>query len=123
VENAKINLVLQYFQKLSDQLNRLGSQYGYEHLFKQAATTRTIVPAIPAIAAVAAIAADLTVFPPILAEPAVAAVPAIPVTTLYGGFRNMIKNYSADNLKIAVMNASVTWGDDSFTAQMPQTIK
>jgi hypothetical protein len=39
VENAKINLVPQYFQKLSDQLNCLGSQYGYDHLFKQAAIT------------------------------------------------------------------------------------
>ena len=56
--------------------------------------------------AVAAIAADLTVVPPILAVPAVAAVPAIPETTLYGGFRNMIENYSADNLKIAMINAS-----------------
>jgi hypothetical protein len=56
--------------------------------------------------AVAAIAADLTVVPPILVEPAVAAVPAIPETTLYGGFRNMIENYSADNLKIAMINAS-----------------
>jgi hypothetical protein len=104
-ESAKINLVPQDFQKLSDQLNHLGSQYGYDHLFKQAATTRTIVPAIPAIAAVAAIAADLTVIPPILAVPAVAAVPAIPETTLYGGFHNVIENYSADNLKIAVINA------------------
>jgi hypothetical protein len=35
----------------------------------------------------------------------------------------MINNYSSDNLKIAMINASVTWGDDSFTVQMPQTIK
>jgi len=35
----------------------------------------------------------------------------------------MIENYSVDNLKITVINASVTWGDNSFTAQMPQTIK
>ena len=81
VESAKINLVPQDFQKLSDHLNRLGSQYGYDHLFKRTATTRTIVPAIPAVAAVAAIAADLTVVPPILAVPAVAAVPAIPEVT------------------------------------------
>ena len=124
-ESAKINLVPQDFQKLCDQLNRLGSQYGYDHLFKRAATTRTIVPVIPAVAAVAAIAiaADLTVVPPILAVPAVAAIPAIPEVTFYGGFRNMIENYSSDNLKIAVINASVTLGDDSCTTQMPQTIK
>ena len=122
-ESAKINLVPQDFQKLSDQLNRLGSHYGYDHLFKRAATTRTIVPAIPAVAAVAVIAADLTVVPPILAVRAVAAIPAIPEVAFYGGFCNMIKNYSSDNLKIAVKNASVTLGDDSCTAQMPQTIK
>ncbi len=33
-ESAKIGLVSQDFQKLSDQLNHLGSQYGYEYLFK-----------------------------------------------------------------------------------------
>ncbi len=35
----------------------------------------------------------------------------------------MIENYSSGNLKIALINASVIWGDDSFTAQMPQKIK
>jgi hypothetical protein len=35
----------------------------------------------------------------------------------------MIENYSADNLKVAVINPSVTWGKDSFTVQMPQTIR
>ena len=122
-ESAKINLVPQDFQKLCNQLNRLGSQYGYGYLFKQAATTRTIVPAIPAVAAVAAIVADLTVVPPILAVPAVAAIPAISEVTFYEDFRNMIENYSSDNLKIAMINASVTWGDGSFTVQTPQTIK
>ena len=122
-ESAKINLVPQDFQKLSDHLNRFGNQYGYNHLFKQAATIRTIVPAIPAIAAVPAVAADPTAVPPILAAPAVAAVPAVPEAMLYGGFCNMIENYSADNLKIAMITASVTWGDDSFTIQKPQTIR
>jgi hypothetical protein len=37
-EGAKINLVSQDFQKLNDNLNCLGSQYGYNHLFKQATT-------------------------------------------------------------------------------------
>jgi hypothetical protein len=122
-ESAKIGLVPQDFQKLSDQLNCLGSQYGYDHLFKRAATSRTIVSAIPAVAAVAAIAADSTAVPPILAAPAAVAVSAVPETTFYGGFCNMIENYSSDNLKIALINASVIWGNDSFTAQMPQTIK
>ncbi len=67
--------------------------------------------------------ADPTAVPPNLAAPAVAAVSAVPEAMLYGGFCNMIKNYSADNLKIAMINASVTWGDDSFTMQKPQTIR
>jgi hypothetical protein len=37
-ESAKINLVPQDFQKLSDYLNCFGNQYGYDHLFKRAAT-------------------------------------------------------------------------------------
>ena len=91
-------------------------------MIKQSPTTQTIIPAIPAVAAVAAIAADLTVVPPILAVPAVAAIPAISEVTFYEDFRNMIENYSSDNLKIAMINASVTWGDNSFTLQMPQMI-
>jgi hypothetical protein len=107
-ENAKINLVPQDLQKLSDHLNSFGNQYGYDHFFKHAATIRTIVPATPAIAAVAAIVADPTAVPPILAAPEIAAVPAVPEAMLYGGICNMIENYSANNLKIAVINASVT---------------
>ena len=85
-ESTKINLVPQDFQKLSDHLNHLGSQYGYNYLIKQAPTTQTIIPAIPAVVAVAAIAADLTVVPPILAVPAVAAIAAILEAIIYGGF-------------------------------------
>ena len=68
-ESAKINLVPQDFQKLSDHLNRLGNQFAFDYLFKRAATTRTIIPAIPAIAAIAAIPADPLAVPPILAQP------------------------------------------------------
>jgi hypothetical protein len=35
----------------------------------------------------------------------------------------MLENYSSDNLNIALINASVIWGDKSFTAQMPQEIR
>ena len=77
-ESAKINLVPQDFQKLSNHLNCFGNQYGFDHLFKRAATNQTSVPAIPAIAAVPAVAADPTAVPPILAAPAIAAVPAVP---------------------------------------------
>ena len=116
-------MVPQDFQKLSDHLNRLGNQFGFDYLFKQVATTRTIIPAIPAIAAIAAIPADPLAVPPILAQPRVPAVAEVPEVILYGDYRNMLENYSSDNLKIALINASVIWGDESFTAQMPQEIR
>ena len=122
-ESAKINLVPQDFQKLSDHLNRLGNQFGFDYLFKRVATTRTIIPAIPAIAAIAAIPADPLAVPPILAQPRVPAVAEVPEVKLYGDYRNMLENYSSDNLNIALINASVIWGDESFTAQMPQEIR
>ncbi len=77
-ESAKINLVPQDFQKLSDHLNRLGNQFVFDYLFKRAATTRTIIPAIPVIAAIAAIPADPLAVPPILAQPRVPAVAEVP---------------------------------------------
>ena len=122
-ESAKINLVPQDFQKLSDHLNRLGNQFAFDYLFKRAATTRTIIPAIPAIAAIAAIPADPLAVPPILAQPRVPAVAEVPQVITYGDYRNMLENYSSDNLNIALINASVIWGDESFTAQMPQEIR
>jgi hypothetical protein len=89
-ESTKINLVPQDFQKLSDQLNHLGSQYGYNHLFKQTVPTWMIFPAILAIAAVVAIVADATAVPPVLAVPVVLAVPLVPEIILFGGFQNII---------------------------------
>ena len=74
-----------------------------------------IVQAILTIVAVAAIVVDPTAVPPILVVPAVAAVSAVLEAIFYWSFRNMIENYSADNLKIAVIDASVTWGNGSFT--------
>ena len=35
----------------------------------------------------------------------------------------MLENYSSNNLNIALINASVIWGDKSFTVQMPQEIR
>jgi hypothetical protein len=110
-------LVPEDFQKIMDQMNCLGSQYGYNHMFKRVPLTRTIIPAVPAIAA---IVADPIAAPPILA---VAAVPAIPEQFIFGSFQNLLETYSADNIKMALVNASVVWGDDSFTSQNPQVIR
>jgi hypothetical protein len=115
-KSAKINLVPEDFQKIADQMNRLGLQYGYNHMLKRLPLTQTIIPAVPAIAA---IVFDPTAAPPILAVPAV---PAIPEQFIFGSFQNLLETYSADNIKVALVNASVVWGDDSFTSQNPQVI-
>jgi hypothetical protein len=69
--------------------------------------------------AIAAIVADPTAAPPILAVPAV---PAIPEQFIFGSFQNLLETYSADNIKMASVNASVVWGDDSFPLLNPQVI-
>jgi hypothetical protein len=63
-DGQNINLVNQDFQKLNDQINCLGMQFGYNYVFKRVPKTCMIVPAIPAVAAVAA---DPTATPPVLA--------------------------------------------------------
>jgi hypothetical protein len=88
-EDQKINLVNRDFQKLNDQMNRLGLQFGYNYIFKRVPKTRTIVPAIPAVAA---IPADPTATPPILAVPAIAAVLE---QIIFGSHYNMFETYSA----------------------------
>jgi hypothetical protein len=83
-----------------------------------------IIPAISAIAAVAAIVVDPTAIPPVIAAPAVLAIPAVPEQIIFGGFQNILfETYSADNLKIAMTNALITLGNDSFTLQQPQMIQ
>jgi hypothetical protein len=35
----------------------------------------------------------------------------------------MLETYSAENLNVALLNASITWGNNSFTNKMPQIIR
>ncbi len=67
--------------------------------------------------------ADPTAVPPVIAAPAFLAIPAVPEQIIFGGFQNILKTYSANNLKIAMTNALVTWGDNSFTLQQPKMIQ
>jgi hypothetical protein len=97
-------------------MNCLGLQLGYNHVFKCVPKTRMIVPAIPAVAA---IAADPTATPHILAVPAMAAVPEQIIFSLH---YNMLETYSVENLNMALLNASITWGNNSFTNKTPQII-
>jgi hypothetical protein len=116
-DGQKINLVNQDFQKLNDQMNCLGSQFRYEYVFKRVPKTRMVIPEIPAVVA---IAADPTATPPVLA---VSAVAAVPEQIIFGLHSNMLETYSAENLNVALLNASITWGNDSFTNEMPQIIR
>jgi hypothetical protein len=101
-EGQKLNLVNEDFQKLNDQMNCLGLQFGYNYVFKHVPKTCMVVSVI---SAVVAIAADPTATPPILAVPAVAAVPE---QILFGLHYNMPETYSAENLNMALLNASIT---------------
>jgi hypothetical protein len=108
-DGQKINLVNQDFQKLNDQMNHLGSQFRYIYVFKCVPKTRKVIPVIPAVVA---IAADLTATLLVLA---VSAVAAVSEQSIFGLHYNMLETYSAENLNVALLDASITWGNDSFT--------
>jgi hypothetical protein len=44
VGDERVQLLSKDFQKLKDNLLRLGSRYGYDHLIKRCATVRTVIP-------------------------------------------------------------------------------
>jgi hypothetical protein len=46
VGDERIQLLGKDFQKLKDNLLRLGSRYGFDYLIKQCATVRTVIPEI-----------------------------------------------------------------------------
>jgi hypothetical protein len=108
-EGQKINLVNQDFQKLNDQMNCLGLQFRYNYVFKHVPKICMLVPEIPGVAA---IAVDPTATPPVLA---VSAVAAVPDQIIFGLYYNMLETYSAENLNMALLDASITWGNNSFT--------
>ncbi len=97
-------------------MNHLGSQFGYDYVFKCVPRTHMVIQAIPAVVA---ITADPTATPPVLA---VSAVAAVPEQIIFGLHYNMLETYSAENLNVALLNASITWGNNSFTNKMPQII-
>jgi hypothetical protein len=104
------------FQKLNNKMNSLGLPFGYNYAFKHVPKKCMVVPAIPAVAA---IAADPTATPPVLAVPAVAAVPE---QIIFGLHYNMLEINSSENLNMALIDAKITWGNHSLTIEMPQII-
>jgi hypothetical protein len=58
--DERISLVAKDYQKLKDNINRLGSRYGYDYLFKHCATLKTVIPEV---------IANATATPPIVGVP------------------------------------------------------
>ena len=67
VGDDRISLIGPDFQKFKDNINRLGSRYDYDYLFKRCATIRVDTPAIAANLAngVAAVPASVSYVAPI----------------------------------------------------------
>ena len=101
LEGAKTNLVSQDFHKINDQMNRLGAQFGFDHLFKCVPKTCMLIDNPAAV-------------PPVLP---VVAIAARPQQVIFGSHYNMLET------NMALINASVFWNNDSFTKETPQIIR
>jgi hypothetical protein len=104
IDDERISLVAKDYQKLKDNANRLGSHYGYNHLFKHCATTKIVIPEI---------IADATATPPIA---------GVPESITYSGDINLLEAYLDENVELTIKHASLTWGDCSFTVMATNTI-
>jgi hypothetical protein len=105
VGDERVQFLGKYFQKLKDNLLRLGSRYGFDYLIKQCATVRTVIPEI---------VEDLAAVPQI---------DGVPDEILYTENINMLEHYSDENFVLACKHASLTWDDRSFTIMASNTIK
>jgi hypothetical protein len=99
------------YQKLKDTLLRCSQRFGYQHLLNNVPTRQLVTPAVPAIAA------DPAALPPVLAAA------AIPASVAYLNPIKVLDVYSDKLLDIAQRNASVIWGNESFTDQNPKEIQ
>ena len=98
------------YQKFKDNITRCSLRFGYQGLLNSVATRCTVIPAVPEIIA------DPTAVPPIIG------VPAIPEEIIYSSEIKLLDVYSDKLLEITQKNASLTWGDQSFTNQNPKVI-
>ena len=96
------------YQKLKDTLIRCSQKFGYQHLLNNVPTKRVVTPAVPAVVA------DPTAVPPILAAA------GIPASVTFTNPIKVLDLYSDKLLDIAQRNASLIWGDESFTDQNPK---
>ncbi len=105
VGDKRVQLLGKGFQKLKDNLLRLGLRYGYDYLIKQCATVRTAIPEI---------VENLVAIPQI---------DGAPEEIIYTENINMLEHYSDENIVLARKHASLTWGNCSFIVMASNTIE
>jgi hypothetical protein len=105
IGDEHVQLLGRDFQKLKDNLLKLGSCYGYNYLIKHCATVRTVIPEI---------VADDTVVPPIA---------GVPEEIRYTKSINMLEHYLDKNIVLARKHASLTWGNQLLVIMASNTIE
>ena len=105
VGDEHVQLLSKDFQKLKDNLFRLGSRYGYDDLIEHCAIVRTVIPEI---------VDDSNAIPPVV---------GVPEEIHYTNSINILEHYSDKNIVLACKHASLTWGDHSFTIMALNTIE
>jgi hypothetical protein len=98
------------YQKLKDALLRCSQRFGYQHLLHNVVTNRIVTPAIQAVQA------DPNANPP------VQAVLGVHQSITYLNPIKVLEVYLDKFLNIAQKNASLIWGNQSFTDQNPKEI-
>ncbi len=111
------------YQKLKDTLLCCSQCFGYQHFLKNMPSTWVVTPAVPAVPAIPAVAANPATVPPVLAVAAIPAIAAILQSIVYSNPIKVLDIYSDKLLDIAQRNASLIWGNESFTNQNPKEIE
>jgi len=105
VGDEHVQLLGKDFQKLKDNLLRLGSRYGYGDLIERCAIVRTVIPEI---------VDDPNAIPPVI---------GVPEEIHYTNSINILEHYSDENIVLACKHALLTWGDCLFTIMALNTIE
>ncbi len=98
------------YQNLKDTLLHCSQQFGYQHLLNNVVTTHIVTPAIQAVQA------NPNANPPVLA------VIGVLQTITYSNPIKVLEVHLDKLLDIAQKNASLIWGNQSFTDQNPKEI-
>jgi TolA-binding protein len=93
--DKKLSLTPKDAASLTNIVNRLSNQFGYDFMIQNIPTTRTVTPG--------ANAGD-------------------PDTITFSDHLNLLESYSPNNIEHARKHASLVWGDKTFTLQDPQIL-